>query len=594
MKAIVRLIPFVALLTVGCATTDAPHVPHAHQAKQESAAQAQPEKKSVATAQKSSKKLSTEKNLPDVELTAELLNDLILADVAARRGHLDISVGLYLQLAKETRDPRLAEHATRVANYADMSSEALEAANLWVELEPDSIEARQLLTALLVKGGESGSAIDHLERILANEGKSNGFMVVAGLLSRERDKELALNLMKQLVEKRADNPEAQYALSQLALRLGEHNEALAAVQRALELKPGWESASLHQARILIAQSKQTQALEYLDKLISDHPKNTDFRLFYARLLVEQERLADAYEQFKEVAEQQPQHEDALFSLGFIGLQLNKLEDAEKYLLRLKKTGDRGYEVHYYLGRLEEMRDNSDEAKRWYSSITQGEYYMNAQIRIIAIMAMNGELDGALQRVSKLKSQRPAHKLRLDLVEGEILVEGGKYEEAMAVYDSALEEVPENTDLLYARSMVADKLGDYEASERDLRQILARDPNNAEALNALGYTLADKTTRYDEAYELISRALELRPNDYFILDSMGWIKYKLGEHEEAIKYLRRALDMKMDAEIAAHLGEVLWVTGDKEGAKSVWQRALVDVSITSKKEIITEVMERLSK
>lgn len=583
MNAKFKLLPLVVLLTTGCASTQVAQLKQADSGVKESVKTHKAEAVNVQPAGP---------ELPGVELTGELLNDLILADVAARRGHYDVSVGLYLQLARDTRDPRLAERATRVANFADMGKEALEAANLWVDIDPDNVEARQLLTALLVKGGESGSALDHLERILEGENKSGKpFMVVASLLSRERDKDLALDLMTQLVEKRSDNPDAYFALSHLALRLGVHDKALDAVQRSLQLKPDWQEASLHQARILLAQGNTAQVVALLEELIFDHPEDPEYRIFYARLLMEQERLADAYVQFKKVAEQQPDNDDALFALGFIGLQLDRLDEAEEALLKLKKTGARGYEVNYYLGRLEELRDNSQAAQQWYSSITQGEYFVNAQIRIIALVAQDGDLEKALDMVAQLKRQRPAQKLRLDLVEGEILVEAGKYQEAMELYNQALIEVPDNTDLLYARSMVAEKLGDIERLELDLRQILARDPNNAEALNALGYTLADRTTRYEEAYELISRAIELRPNDYYILDSMGWVKFKLGDYESAIKYLRKALDLKMDAEIAAHLGEVLWVTGDKTAAKAVWQRALED-DVSRKREIITEVMERL--
>ncbi len=586
MKVMLKLFPLLVVLTVGCATTQSPSQNQVDRAVDTPAKHG---KKAVST-----EKAAESTKLPKVALTAELLNDLLLADVAAQRGHYDVSVGLYLRLAHYTQDYRLAERATWIANYANMQSEALDAANLWVKLDPENASARQLLTAILVKGGESEAAIEHLERIIDTEAESEeGFTVVADLLSRERDKQVALGLMKQLVAKHSDNPNAFLALSRLALRLGEYDEALLALERTLELKPDWQAATMQRARVLVAQGDLAQALEYLGRLTKKYPDTAAYRIFYARLLMEQERLPEAYEQFKAVSELQPENEDALFALGFIGLQLNKLDEAEANLLKLKKVGGRGYEVNYYLGRLEEMRGDQQAARRWYSSIAQGEHYMNAQIRIVVLMAQEGDLAGARALIQDLKRQRPAQKLRLALVEGEILIEQGDYHEALAIYNEALKDVPENTDLLYARSMVADKLGDLAMLERDLRRILERDPNNAEALNALGYSLADKTTRYDEALVLISRALELRPNDHYILDSMGWVKFKLGEYDEAIKYLRRALDVKMDAEIAAHLGEVLWVTGDREGAKAVWRQAL-EMGALKKTEIITEVMRRLDR
>lgn len=585
MRVTMKLLPLLALVLAGCATTKQVAQPSTTEPASKPAAA----KPGVMTA-----KNKREATPPSVSLTAELLNDLILADVAVRRGHFDLSVKLFLQTAQYTRDPRLAERAARIASYAEMQPQALEATNLWVELDPENSEARQLLTSLLVKGGKAGSAEDHLERILASEGETlDGFMTVAGLLSRERDKNIALDLMKKIVAKRDENADAHYAMSHLALRFEEYDLAESSVNRALALRGFWDAASLQYVRILVAQSKNAQAVEYLNSSIEKHPDNLDFRLFYARLLMDQERFPEAYDQFKFIADKQPDNEDALFALGFVGLQLNRLDEAEAYLLRLKKLGSRGYEVNYYLGRLEELRGNAPAARQWYTSIAQGEHYFNAQIRIIVLMSQDGDLSGALNLVQQLKRERPAQKLRLELVEGEILVEHGKYQEAMTLYTKALEEVPENQDLLYARSMVAEKLNDLASMERDMRLILSRDPNNVEALNGLGYTLADRTTRYQEAYELISRALELRPNDFFILDSMGWVKYKMGKHQEAIDYLRRALETRMDVEIAAHLGEVLWVTGEHAEARAVWQRAL-DQGDAKRSKIIHEVMKRLEK
>ncbi len=532
---------------------------------------------------------------PNVELTSDILYDLLLADVAARRGHMDVSVSLFQKLAETTRDPRLAERATRVAVYARRNTIALETAKLWLELAPDDGEARQLVTALYLRNGQSDEALAHMEEILArSESRSeNGFLFIAGLLSREKDKRAALGIMEQLVARYQDNPDALFAYSHLAMRLGELAEATEAIDKTLVIRPDWVPAVLQKARLMNAQDKTSQTLGYLKEAVDKTPDEIDYRLFYARLLADEDRLAEAFDQFKVIADLSPENEDALFALGFIALQLDRLDEAEKYLTRLKDTGGRGFEVNYYLGRLEEARNNDEEAKSWYGSIVQGEHYMNAQIRIIVITAKNDDLVGARAHIEALKAQRPTQKLRLTLVEGEILTDNDEYEAAMEVYNQALGEFPDNTDLLYARSMVAEKLDQLELMEADLTKILARDPNNAEALNALGYTLADRTERYDEALELIQRALELRPSDFYIVDSMGWVQYRLGNYEESVKYLRRALDIKMDVEVAAHLGEVLWVMGEKEEAREVWQSAL-ESDPKAKSNVITEVVERLDR
>lgn len=531
--------------------------------------------------------------LPNVSLTADLLNDLLLADVAAKRGHFDKAVTLYAELAEATKDPRIAALATRTAQFARRDDVAVRTGELWIKLDPENIDARQTLAALYIRAGDRDQALVHFEKILASSEKDaeNGYMVIAGLLSREKDKIAALEAMKQLMESHPDNPEAAFAYSNLAVRLGELDEALSSIDQALTLRPDWVSAVVHKSRVLQAQGKLSPSLNYLKDAVTRSPDVAEYRLVYARALADSDRFVEAYDQFKKLNELKPGDEDITFALGFLALQISLLDEAERYFMAIKDRSGRSSEIYYYLGRLEEERGNDKKAKAWYLSIAEGEHYLNAQIRVIVLSARGGQIDEARALIDALKQQRPAQRLRLYLVEGEVLTEHDKFKDALEVYTRALSEFPDNNDLLYARSMAAEKLDMLDQMEQDLRSILARNPNNAEALNALGYTLADRTTRYQEALDLVSRALELRPADYFVADSLGWVYFRLGNHAEAIKYLRRALDMKMDLEVAAHLGEVLWVTGDRESAREIWQKAL-SANPKGKKELILEVMRRL--
>ena len=573
----------------GCATTQ---VGAAGEAK--STAQAAPAAGTARAAAPAAVVNPEDANLPAVDMSGRMLNDLLLAGIAERRGHLDVAVTLYARLAAETRDPRIAERSTRVAVFARENDTALSSAKLWVELDPNNLEARQLLTALYIRVDQPDEALVHIEKILEgtqNAGE-NGFMVVAGLLSREKDKRTALDLMRQFTEKRKNNPNAFYAYSHLAGRLSEWKIAEEAIDRALAIRPQWDQAIIQKAQVLRSQGKMAQTLEVMNKAVADAPANADFRLVYARILADEERLPEAYEQFLALNQLQPDNDDAVFALGFLALELGRVEDAEKYLTELKKRGTRGDEVDYYLGRLAEEKGDDETAKKWYGVIGEGEHYINAQIRIIAIRARNNDLAGARALLDSLRGQRPGQKLRLFLVEGELLVAADKYADAYQLYTKALEEFADNADVLYARAMAAEKLDRLDAMEQDLRKVLARNPNSAEALNALGYTLADRTTRYEEAHDLVKRALELRPMDFFIVDSMGWVYYRQGRHDEALKYLRRAFELKMDADVAAHLGEVLWVTGEKEEARKVWQQAL-DANKKAKSKALLEVMERFN-
>ena len=233
----------------------------------------------------------------------------------------------------------------------------------------------------------------------------------------------------------------------------------------------------------------------------------------------------------------------------------------------------GLYYYYYLGQIAEISDDLGEALSSYVKVDRGEYFLNAQIRIAVILARLGDIDKAREHLQSLRSKDPAQSTRIYRAEAEILSRHDRLEDSLSVYDHAIEERPDNVDLLYARAMLAEKLDRLDILERDLRTILTNDPDNADALNALGFTLADRTNRYDEALKLLERALELKPDDYYVIDSMGWVLYRMGRLEEAVEFLQRAFMLSNDPEVAAHLGEVLWVMGRKDAARKIWDSAL---------------------
>ena len=343
--------------------------------------------------------------------------------------------------------------------------------------------------------------------------------------------------------------------------------------------------------MLQEQGKTAGALEYLGRLIELEPENDRYRTAYARMLVNARRFDDALEEFRTLAEQTPEDADVRYALALLLLQTNRHDEAEEQFETLIEQGQQVETAQYYLGQLAETREHLVLAIRRYQRVDQGQHYLDAQVRIAVLLAKQDRLDRAREHLHAVQSRNSKEEVRLYLVESELLIDADKYGDAKAIYDHALEEHPENTDLLYARAMLAEKMDRLDLLEQDLRSILSREPNNAQALNALGYTLADKTDRYEEAYEFISRALELKPDDYYVLDSMGWVLYRLGRHQEALEYLRRAAAASDDSEVAAHLGEVLWVTGDKAGAHQVWESAL---ETTPDDERLRELIKRYAK
>lgn len=513
--------------------------------------------------------------LPNIELTPELLNDLFVAEVALQRAQYPTAVGYYTRLAKKTQDPRLVERATRIAVFAREYQVAMELGKLLIKLDPTNVGAGQILTTLLLKAGDYDAALESLEQVVQQsiEGETSRYLMMMRLLGREQDKDGALQVMQRFVDRHPDDNAGLYAYAQLALRAGEPDKAEQAVDDLLQKKPDWSQAVILRARIMEATNRELAALEYMGQVVDRNGKDMELRIAYGRMLVGVDRPEEALTQFHKVLKADPENNDILFAAGMVALRVDNVDEARGYFLNLNDRAVRLDETGFNLGRIEEIKENYPRAIRWYSTVSRGEYYINAQIRSALLYARQGDVDAARAHLHAAQARSPGQKLQLFLAEGEILRDVGHFEEAMAVYDHALKDVPDNTELLYARAMVAERLGHIDWLERDLLSVLEREPDHVDALNSLGYTLADRTDRLDEAYAYVKRALELRPDSFYIMDSMGWVLYRQGKLDEALSYLRKAIQAKPDSEIAAHLGEVLWVKGDKDAARDIWHKAL---------------------
>lgn len=513
---------------------------------------------------------------PKIPLTEAILYKLLLAELAGHRGKLDVAVEHYLDLAHETRDPKVAERASRIAVYARDDAAALEAARLWVELDPRNPDPRQVLAVMELRAGNLEETVAHLEDIFDySEGEiDQKLWMIANMLGREEERDAVLAVMETLVESRGDSADALYAFAHIAARLGDLERSLTLLKSAMALAPDNDNAGLSYVSVLQRLGREREALAWLKDSLEDRAEGDDFalRMAYARLLADVKRFDEAQRQFEILAAREPDNAEVSYTLGLLHLQSDRLDQAETYFQRLSKQGWRTDVVNYYLGRIAEEQEDYDTASAWYQGVHKGEHYFDAQVKLALLLARGGQVEEARARLRAIPTQGEQQALIVTQAEGELLVGEKRYADAIAVYDQALEQ-GYNADLLYARAMAAERGGQLDLLEADLRTILEREPNHAQALNALGYTLADATERYAEAYELIKRALALRPSDFYILDSMGWVLYRLGRLDEAIDYLRRAMSLRADPEIAAHLGEALWVNGDKEEAKKVWESAL---------------------
>jgi tetratricopeptide (TPR) repeat protein len=508
-----------------------------------------------------------------------VLYDLLLGEIAGNRGQLEVAVTSLQRAALKTRDVRVAERATLVALYARRPAEAITSARLWLELQPSAAEAREALATALIELGELQEARRHLDGILAAAAGAGhlgqSYLRIAAVLGRQQQRGAALEVMQTLVTQHPDNPEGQFALAHVAVRASDLDAALAAIERTLALRPGWEEAALFKVRILVSRKDDKRLAAFYEQFLDDYPRARELRLNYARHLLENKQWDKAREQFKRVVADNPTDADALFAVGLLALQAEVYDEAERYLqLTLEQSRDND-QARLYLGQIAEKRKRYDEALRWYREIGPGGQHFEAQVRIALTIARQGDVAAARAHLDGLTPENDNQVVQLALSEEQLLREAKLHHEAFEALSRALARLPDNADLLYARALAAERIDRLEVVESDLRRILRNDPKNASALNALGYTLADRTTRYQEALALLEQALALKPDDPYIMDSMGWVQYRLGNHAEALKYLRAALEKRNDAEIAAHLGEVLWMTGDRAGAESVWRRALQD-------------------
>ena len=508
-------------------------------------------------------------------LEPDVLYDILVGEIAGQRRALDTAVEHYLQAALASRDPRVAERALRSALYAKDRASALRAARRWVEIDPQNARAHHELAGLELAVGNRDAALREFQYLLKQaDDPRKGYRQVTAIAARVPDKARAVDVVGQLAAADPREPEAQLAHARVAAAAERWDSALASVGRALKLRPGWAEAIVLAATVEVKAGDREAALRRLRKAVDQHPRDTQLRMAYARLLLDADDYEGARDAFARVIRLEDDNVDARYALALLETELGNLEQAERHFRKLIKLDERADEARYYLGRIAEQKHERKEAARWYKQVGEGEYWLDAQVRLASLRARAGDLEGGRARLQQLRNRNPHIAVRLYLIEGEMLMRAGRYRAAMDMYNGLLEgDYPDNKDLLYARALVAEKLDDIALAEADLRRVVEMDPDNAHAWNALGYTLADRTDRVEEAYEYISKALELAPREPAIVDSMGWVHYRLGNLDEAERYLRRAYELSHgDGEIGAHLGEVLWVKGDRAGARSIWEDA----------------------
>lgn len=533
--------------------------------------------------------------LPAQELTPRTLYHFLLAEIAGARGQIGLSAQLYVDLARSTRDPRIARRATEIAMYSRNLQMARAAAGIWAEVAPESEEARRVLASM--EGREHGGNVNldtvqiQLARVLAqsSERLPQNLLGLNRALARVPDKQAARAIVSRLTEPYLDFPEAHIARAQAALGVDDAMAALAAVERALELRASWTPAALMKAQILQQAGAHDEALAYLEQEVKQAPDNRELRLAWARGLVSAQRFTEAREAFRALLADSPGDAELHYAVALLSVQLDDPADAEVNFARaLAADYPRPDLIRLHLGQIAAERREEAAARKWFDEITDLDLRPEAGIRSALSLAREGRIDEA-RALLQGEDDEPEVLRRYVLTEAQILRDADRAGEALLVIDEALRETPEDTGLLYEAAMLSERLERLDLMESRLRRVIALDPEHAHAYNALGYSLADRGLRLDEAEAFIERALELMPDDPFILDSLGWVRFRLGDNAAALTHLERAYAQRQDAEIAAHLGEVLWSIGRRDDAKRLFSEAL---AAHPGNRLLSETLDRL--
>ena len=513
---------------------------------------------------------------PKLALSNDILFGVLASEIAAQRGAAAASAPTVLALAQRTRDPRLARRAAEFALTANRLDEAIRALKLWQELEPASDNAQYQLIAALLRAGRLSEATPGVQAQLAARPHEapQVFMHLAGLLSRQPDKAGAYAMMKTLLAPYPSVAEGHFALMITAQEAGDDAMAQAEMATLATLAPAWDYPVGWQVERL-RQTSPEAALSLLERELARRPQaGLELRLSYPRLLVMVKRYDAARDAFVQLSNKYPHQPEVAYAIGVLSYELKDYEEAERSLRDALALGYREPDfVRFTLGQMAEERKLPQEAVNWYEAITSGPQLPQAQSRLAVLEAEDGKLDAALARLARLADMQNTPRPARVLAQAQLARNAEQPDRALAILSAALAKDGNVAEWRYERALLLDDRERVAEAERDLRAYLKLKPKSAQGLNALGYILANRTSRVREARELVSRALKLDPDNPMILDSMGWVEYRSGKLEAALRYLQRAHHLMPDPEIAAHLGEVLWKMGREAEARELWARSL---------------------
>jgi len=505
----------------------------------------------------------------------DVLFMLLTAELAGQRGQYDIALEGYMEAAKRVHDPKLAERAAMIAMYMKDSHKTNEAVALWLRQDPKSPTARKIAALSALSSGDKKAAAEHLNVLLAVDpaGFENALLELATILQKDGNLNAAYDALDALSKQHPDKAEIYYMQSLLAMQKKDIHLAETKIQQTLKLRPDWDKALIFQAQIAVFSGDLNKAKMLLKEASLKYPDNSKINKIYAQALIKAEDYEEAIEVYQNMISADPKDIESQFAMGLVYLQLDREEPAEDIFNKLLGQPDWQYQASFYLGKIEEKRGQTKNALDRFDKVTDGPLVFDASISAISLLAKEKQFADANSRLSLLQAKFPKQKLRLLLLQAELYSQQKQYDKAFNLLTEALVDFPDQKELLYTRALMAERVNKPDIVEADLKKILAIDPDNVEALNALGYTLLNRPERYADAEKYLQKALRLEPNAAVIIDSYGWLQFKLGNTEKALDYLQQAYEKQQENEIAAHLAEVLWALGRKDEAKKLFNEAI---------------------
>jgi tetratricopeptide (TPR) repeat protein len=520
-------------------------------------------------------KKKTEQSEVKTAINPDVMYMLMAAELAGQRGQYAVALEGYMEAAKRVNDPRFAERAAKIAMYMKDGNKTEEAVSLWLKEDPENPTARKIAALSALRAGNKQEAVEHLNAVLKADpaGFETTALELASVLQRDGKSDFFYEVLDVLAEKNPNQAVVYFVQSLLAMEM--KNAALAEqkIQRALNIQPDWDKALVFQAQIAVFTGDLNKATTLLKNASLKYPENDKFKKLLAQVLIKSAEYEAAGEIYQSIILSNPKDAESQIALALVDLQLNRDGKAEDIFKRLVDQPEWRNQACFYLGKIEEKRGHTQKALAWFDRVAEGPFVFESAISAVSLLVKDKKFDEADIRLNLLADQFPKQKLRIILMKAGLYTQEGQYDKAFNLLTDALVTQPEQRDLLYTRALTAERIKKLGVLEADLKKILAKYPDDAEALNALGYSLLDSADRYVEAEKYLQQALKLQPNEAVIMDSYGWLQFKLGKLEQALGYLERAYAKQEEAEIAAHLAEVLWTLGRKEEARKIFNKAI---------------------